>query len=104
MLLLSDEDLPIGCLLTARLLGVIEATQTENGRTCRNDRLIGRVAQSRLYRDLNDLEALGPAFTEEIVRFFTTYNELKGKHFEVLAIGNAERACQLVNEATRWKA
>src|ERR1700712_4243624 len=29
MLVLADEDLPVGCLLTARLLGVIEAEQTE---------------------------------------------------------------------------
>ena len=31
VLVLADEDLPVGCLLTVRLLGVIEAEQTEEG-------------------------------------------------------------------------
>jgi inorganic pyrophosphatase len=46
---------------------------------------------------------LGPAVTDEIVRFFTTYNELKGKRFEVLAIEKAARACKLVDDAAVGK-
>src|ERR1700712_3724873 len=42
VLVLAEEDLPIGCLLSVRLLGVIEAAQTEGSSTVRNDRIIAR--------------------------------------------------------------
>lgn len=73
ILVLSDEDLPVGCLVTVRLLGVIEAEQTEGGATCRNDRLIGKVAKSHSYRDVESLTALGTAFTDDLALFFETY-------------------------------
>src|SRR5215212_9852523 len=40
VLLLMDEPAFAGCLVPARLVGVIEAEQTEKGNTARNDRLI----------------------------------------------------------------
>lgn len=101
ILVIADEELPMGCLVSAKLLGVIEAEQTENGRTCRNDRLIARVAQSRLYADINDLDCLGDGMVGELTRFFETYNALKGKRFEVKGIGDPERACALIRAATR---
>lgn len=96
---IADEDLPVGCLVTVRLLGVIEAEQTEGGNTCRNDRLIGRVAKSRAYADVHDLAALGQSFVDELVRFFVAMNDLKGNRFEVRAIGDAERASALIEQA-----
>lgn len=105
ILVLADEELPVGTLLDVRLLGVIEARQTErDGRTVRNDRLIGRPAATRLYADVADLDCLGAAMIDELTRFFVTYNDLKGKKFEVLAIGDAERACALIAAASEAKA
>src|SRR5262245_29594058 len=40
VLVLTDEPTFVGCLIHGKLLGVIEAEQTENGKTERNDRLI----------------------------------------------------------------
>jgi inorganic pyrophosphatase len=101
VVIIADEGPPPGCMVTVRLLGVIEAEQTEDGSTCRNDRLVGRVAQSRAYADVHDLEGLGRAFVDELSRFFVAMNDLKGKRFEVKAIGDAARACALVAEARR---
>ena len=41
LLVLGEEATFTGCAVTVRLLGVIEALQTEYGKTIRNDRLIG---------------------------------------------------------------
>jgi inorganic pyrophosphatase len=101
ILILADEDLPVGCLVTVALLGVMEAEQTEQGETCRNDRLIGRVLQSRMYADVDDLAALGNAAVDELSRFFVEMNALKGKSFEVKAIGDASRACSLIEAGIR---
>lgn len=104
ILILADEALPVGCLVTVRLLGVIEAEQTEDGETCRNDRLIGRISQSRMHADVADLDALGRATVDEVSQFFVAMNALKGKSFEVKAIGDAPRACSLTEEGTRkWE-
>src|SRR3954451_24377864 len=47
VLILMDEPAFTGCLVATRLLGVIEAEQTEKGKTERNDRLIAVSANSR---------------------------------------------------------
>jgi inorganic pyrophosphatase len=99
ILVLADEALPLGVIVTVKLLGVIEAEQTEDGKTVRNDRLIGRIEQSRTYADIAELNALGDAFVQDLSRFFETYNALKGKRFEVTAIGDAKRACALIARA-----
>ena len=102
IILLAEEDLPVGCLASVKLLGVIEACQTErDGSRNRNDRLIGRIAQSRVYADVNDLDCLGRAMVGELTRFFETYNELKGKQFKVTAVSDPARACALIEEAAR---
>lgn len=102
ILVLADEALPVGCLAMTKLLGVIEAVQTErDGRSNRNDRLIGRVEQSRLYADVDDLDCLGPAMVKDLAQFFETYNALKGKNFEVTAVSDPARACALIEEASR---
>lgn len=105
IVILAEEDLPVGCLVTVTLLGVIEACQTErDGQSNRNDRLIGRVAQSRIYADVNDLECIGHAMVDELVDFFRTYNDLKGKDFKVTAISDPARACTLVEDGARQRA
>src|SRR5919202_2577365 len=46
VLVLMDEPAFAGCLVPSRLIGVIEAEQTEEGTTERNDRLIAVAANS----------------------------------------------------------
>jgi inorganic pyrophosphatase len=101
ILVMADEDLPVGALVKVRLLGVIEAEQTENDTTCRNDRLIGKVAQSHTYRDVDSLERLGSSFTDDLALFFQTYNKLRGRDFKVITIGNAPRAADLIRQSPR---
>ena len=102
IVVMADEDLPVGCLASVRLLGVIEAVQTDrDGTSNRNDRLIGRIEKSRIYADVDDLECLGPALVDELTQYFETYNNLKGKNFAVKAVSDPGRACALIEEATR---
>jgi inorganic pyrophosphatase len=52
VLLLMDEPAFTGCLVQGRLLGVINAKQTSNGKTERNDRLIAVAAESQIHSSL----------------------------------------------------
>src|SRR5437763_415581 len=46
VMVLMDEPAHVGCLLDVRLIGAIEARQTEHGKTVNNDRLIGIALHS----------------------------------------------------------
>jgi inorganic pyrophosphatase len=100
-----DEPAFAGCLVRSRLLGVIEAEQTEKGqKTERNDRLIAVAAKSRTSGDLKSVTDLNPKLLDEIEHFFVSYNEAKGKKFKPLGRYGPERARRLVQRAKRKKA
>jgi inorganic pyrophosphatase len=102
VLVLMDEPAFAGCLVRTRLVGVIEAEQTErDGETTRNDRLIGVAADSRLHTRVRTLESLGTALLEEIEHFFVSYNQYKGKKFEPLGRFGPARARGLVEEGMK---
>jgi len=46
IMVLHDEPLPMGVVVEVRLIGVIEAEQTEEGETKRNDRVLAVAVQS----------------------------------------------------------
>ena len=67
-LVLSDEPLFPLCLVQARLIRVIEAEQTQEGKTFRNDRMVAVAVGSRLYAKVSDLDDLPPTLMDEIER------------------------------------
>ncbi len=99
VLILMDEPAFSGCLVECRLLGVIEAEQTEDGKTERNDRLIAVSARSRTHGHLEELEQLNRERVDEIEHFFVSYNAAKGKQFKPLGRGGPDRARKLVEQA-----
>jgi len=104
VLVLMDESAFAGCLVPSRLIGVIEALQTErDGETTRNDRLIAVAANSRDHQHLRSLEDLNENLLEEIEHFFISYNEIKGKKFDPLGRFGAERAQRLIKTAITSK-
>src|SRR5690349_8714741 len=96
ILILMDEPAFTGCLVPAKLIGVIAADQTEDQKTTRNDRLIAVAADSRNHSNVRFLGDLNSNLLHEIERFFISYNETKGKRFEVLNRFGPERAEELV--------
>jgi inorganic pyrophosphatase len=101
VLMLMDEPAFAGCVLEARLIGVIEAKQTEDGRTIRNDRLIGVASESHLHRRLRSLKEVDPRLLDEIEEFFESYNEMKGVKFKPLGRFGPKRAKALLAEGLR---
>jgi inorganic pyrophosphatase len=101
VLLLMDEPAFVGCLVPARLIGVIEAEQTEEGNTARNDRLIAVAANSHNHRELRSLDEMSGNLVNEIEHFFVSYNESKGKRFTPLGRFGPDRAGELVEEGIK---
>jgi inorganic pyrophosphatase len=85
-----------GCLIPARLIGVIEAEQTEDDETMRNDRLIAVAKDSRTHSDIQSLNDLNESLVNEIEHFFISFNQAKGKQFKPLGRFMSQRARQVV--------
>jgi inorganic pyrophosphatase len=100
VLILMDEPAFTGCLVPSKLIGVIEANQTEAGETTRNDRLIAIAADSRNYSHIRFLGDLNSNLVDEIEHFFVSYNDSKGKRFEVLRRSGPERGRSLIEKGT----
>ncbi|HYE74448.1 MAG TPA: inorganic diphosphatase [Blastocatellia bacterium] len=101
VLVLMDEPAFVGCLIESRLIGVIEAEQTEEGRTERNDRLIAVAAVSRNHQNVNEISELNENLVHEIEHFFISYNQAKGKEFKVLGRGGAKQSAALIEQGSR---
>ena len=100
LLILPEVGLPVGSIVKVRLLGVLEVEQRKaNKRPKRNDRVIARLTESRLFAELQHIDQLGQRFVHELSVFFATYKALRGQSHEVLSIGGPERAAELI-EAT----
>lgn len=102
VMVLMEEPAFTGCLVSCRLVGVIEAEQTEeDGKTSRNDRLIAVASHSREHADVDSLKNLSDALTQEIEHFFVSYNQERGKKFKPLGHFGPRRAKKLVKEGER---
>ncbi len=104
VLVLMDEPAFTGCLVSTRLLGVIEAEQTErDGKNERNDRLIAVAAKSHIHGHLKSVDDLNSNLLDEIEHFFVSYNAVKGKKFKPLARSGSEGAQRIVERAHRTR-
>ncbi len=93
VLLLMDESMPVGCVLTIRLIGVIEAKQREtSGDWVTNDRLLAVATHARTHEHVKDLDDLRPHLLDEVEAFFKNYNHLNGKEFKPVDRGGPKRA------------
>ena len=98
VLILMDEVVFPGCLITARLIGVIKAEQTDDGDKIRNDRLIAIASQSRDQQDVRSIEQLDAYLIQEIEHFFVSYHELDGKTFRPIACLGPGKAKKIVDK------
>jgi inorganic pyrophosphatase len=97
LLILPETALPMGAIVKVRILGILEAEQRKpNKRAKRNDRVIARLTESRLFAKVDHLDQLGRTFVHELGSFFATYKSLRGQTYEVLAVGGPERAADLI--------
>jgi inorganic pyrophosphatase len=95
LILMEAATFP-GCLVPVRLVGALEAEQTQDGKTSRNDRLIGVAEKSRRYEPIRELIDVPRRELASIQHFFVSYNEERGRRFRVLRRVGPARARTLV--------
>lgn len=100
VLLLLDDSAPMGCVIRARAVGVIEVRQREEkGDWVRNDRLVAVAVHAKLHSDLKSIKELNPRILDEIEAFFGEYNAMDGKVFEPLKRAGPNAAAELIEQA-----
>jgi inorganic pyrophosphatase len=104
VLLISDEPTFTGCLVTARLLGVLEAEQQEKGKKPeRNDRLFAVTSESRDHSDTKRMKDVNAHERKELEQFFVNYNELENRKFKALGYRGRGTARSLIEKGKRAK-
>jgi inorganic pyrophosphatase len=102
ILILNEEPLVSGCFVKVKPIAVIKATQTEDGKPVRNDRVIGQAIGKEVPLEKRNLK-LDRVLVSQIEFFFTAYNKLYGKTFKVLGAKGPKKAREIVDQAIRLK-
>ena len=101
VLVLLDEPAHVGCLLQLRIIGVIEAEQTEGRKTEINNRLLAVSIRSHSHENITSIKELTPSILKELEEFFVSYNKLHGKKFKVTNVGGPKRALALIKQGIK---
>jgi inorganic pyrophosphatase len=98
VLILMDEPAFPGCVVQARLVGVIEGEQTEQGKVERNDRLLAVAESSHTHSNIKSIKDLNDSLLREIEKFFVNYHSNDGTEFKVLACKGPQSAARCVSK------
>ena len=101
VLVLMDEPAFPGCVLLARLIGVMECEQIEGEETNRNDRFIAVAETAHIYSNMRTIEDIPKQTRTEIEQFFSNYHHLQGKQSKVLAWKDAAGARKLIEQGLK---
>lgn len=99
VMILMDEPAHVGCVLRVRLIGVIEAEQTENGKTTENDRLVAVAVHSYSHENLQRIGDVQKSILNQVEEFFISYNKSRGKKFKVTGVHGPSRAVKRLQRA-----
>lgn len=102
VLVVSEIETFPGCVIDCRIIGAINAEQTErNGETMRNDRFIAVPLVSQLYAEIDTISAFPKDIVKQLEAFFTNYNEQAGKEFKVLKKVSPKEALHQIEKSKR---
>ncbi len=92
IMVLMDAPAHVGCLMEVRIIGAIEAEQTEDGKTEFNDRLLGVAVHSYDHEGLETISDVSKTLLDQVEAFFISYNKQRGKKFRVMGTGGPQKA------------
>lgn len=103
VMVLSPEPSFAGCVLPCLFIGILDAEQTENGKTGRNDRLIAVVQTKYNPPQFESIDAVPESQLHDIEHFFKSNNEAQGRQFKVLGRRGPQHAANAVKAASRYE-
>ena len=101
VLVLMDEPAFAGCVLSCRIIGVIEGEQGDGKTKERNDRIVAVEKDAHSFADIKKMDDLGKEFCRELEEFFVNYHRLSGEKYRVLGVKGPGHARKLVKAGRR---
>ena len=102
VIVLMDEPAHVGCMLDIRIIGVIEAEQTQqNGKTETNDRLLGVAVHSYSHENVKSIDEVSKSLLDQLCEFFVSYNKSRGKKFKVVGRHGPKRAAKALEAGAK---
>jgi len=96
ILVLMDAPAHMGCLVDVRIIGIIQAEQTEDGKTESNHRLLGVAIHSYDHESLQSIDDVSKTLLDQLGAFFAFYNKQRGKRFKVTGTGGPKKAIKFI--------
>jgi inorganic pyrophosphatase len=96
ILVLMDAPAHVGCLIEVRIIGIIEAEQSEDGKTESNDRILGVAIHSYEHEGLKTMKDVSKTLFDQLEEFFISYNKQRGKKFKVTGTGGPKKAIKFL--------
>ena len=101
LVLLETPTFP-GCVVRARVVGVIDGEQTSrSGKTAANPRLIAVATKSTEYAAIRRLNELPQSLIDEITHFFVSYNAAAGKTYRPTGAFGPRTAATMIEAGIR---
>ena len=101
IMVLMDAPAHVGCLIEVRIVGIITAEQTEEGKTESNDRLIGVAIHSYDHEDVKSIGDISKTLLDQVEEFFVSYNKQRGKKFKVTGTGGPKKALRFLKDGMK---
>jgi inorganic pyrophosphatase len=101
VMVLMDAPAHVGCLIEVRIIGIINAEQTEDGKTVSNSRLLGVAIHSYDHEGLKSISEVSKTLLDQVEEFFVSYNKQRGKKFSVTGTGGPKKAIKFIKTGIR---
>ncbi|MBV4358697.1 inorganic diphosphatase [Pinibacter aurantiacus] len=98
LIIMEEASFP-GCLIDCRIIGILEAEQTEKGgKPIRNDRIVAIANASILFKGITSMKELNENFINQIEDFFIDYNKSEQREFRPIRWSGSKKAWDLIEE------
>ena len=101
ILVLMDAAAHVGCLIEVRIIGIITAEQSQDGKKETNDRLLGVAIHSYDHEGLKSIDDMSKTLLSQLEEFFVSYNKQRGKKFKVTGTGGPKKAIRFLKGGIR---
>jgi inorganic pyrophosphatase len=102
VIVISEFPAFSGCAVACRIIGALKVNQQERGgQRMRNDRLVGIPVVSELYANVQELSDLPEDLMNQIIAFFTSYNQQAGKKFKVTEMLHSGQSLELIRDGQK---
>ncbi len=94
-LIVIDQSLFPGCLVTARPIGVINMVDSGE----KDEKIVAVAVSDIHHKHIQSVEDLGPNFQKEVQHYFEHYKDLENKKVEITSWGDKNEALEVLKKS-----